>query len=335
MRFLRFPRPGAIVASVTALLVLAACGQDDPSGSDGSAVSTGWEPEGRVTMIVPFDAGGGTDTMGRAIASGLEEVRPGLEVVVENRPGAGGATGYTYVAQREGDPLTLVTVESGVVTGPLVTDVDFDYSDFTSIGQVSEHVSIVAAQAGRFEDLQDAMTQGESSPLVLAMAGGQQSIFSMMATSLEEATSTDFDRVGFDTGSEAIRAVIAGDADLAVVSPEHATEFIRAEDVDGLGVLTDSRIDIGVLTEVPTAKEQGIEAVFAGVRGLSAAPGLSGAEATYWREAFMAWTETDSYDKYIESTESLAMPLDHEAYNRNLADFQQRATKALTQLDGE
>ncbi|MGH3329574.1 MAG: tripartite tricarboxylate transporter substrate binding protein, partial [Streptomycetales bacterium] len=59
-------------------------------------------------MVVPFSPGGGSDIFGRAMAKGIEEVRPGVNVTVENRPSGNGAVGYSYVFAREGDGHYLV-----------------------------------------------------------------------------------------------------------------------------------------------------------------------------------------------------------------------------------
>ena len=93
---------GMVVGAYT--LGLVGCGQAGGGGGGGA----GWEPTQDVVMIVPFEAGGGSDILGRAMAAGMEQVREGVNITVENRPSTTGAVGYSYLLEQQGDPLYLL-----------------------------------------------------------------------------------------------------------------------------------------------------------------------------------------------------------------------------------
>src|SRR5262245_61838978 len=91
-----------------------------------------------VTLVVPIAAGGGMDTIGRALAERLQE-RLKQSVVVENRTGAGGVVGADYVAKAAADGHTLLLLDiSAVLHKWLHRSVPFDVvADFAPIAQVA------------------------------------------------------------------------------------------------------------------------------------------------------------------------------------------------------
>ena len=96
-------RPARVLAAVFATSLLAACGGEE-SGSDGEAAAE--FPTQNVRLIVPYTAGGPTDIAARALAAHMEEELD-QSVVVENLPGASGATAYQQLISAEADGHTL------------------------------------------------------------------------------------------------------------------------------------------------------------------------------------------------------------------------------------
>ena len=101
-------KKGLMAISAAGLAVsLTACAGGSPTPA--ADAEEGWTPEENITMIVPFSVGGGSDMFARAVASGLEEVRPGINVTVENREG-----GYTRVIKagyRASDAAPIAVIE--------------------------------------------------------------------------------------------------------------------------------------------------------------------------------------------------------------------------------
>src|SRR3712207_9220796 len=91
-------------------LGLVGCGGQTGGGGGGA-----WEPTQDVVMIVPFEAGGGSDILGRAMASGVEQGRKGVKITVENRPSTTGAVGDSHLLGPQGDPHYMLA--SGTRSG--------------------------------------------------------------------------------------------------------------------------------------------------------------------------------------------------------------------------
>jgi tripartite-type tricarboxylate transporter receptor subunit TctC len=102
-------------------------------------------PSKPVRMIVPFPAGGATDVLARALSIKLGE-KLGQNVVVENRPGAGGTIGSTAVAQSAADGYTILLATSSTHSIGPATNPKIPYDavvDFTALGQVATSPNIV------------------------------------------------------------------------------------------------------------------------------------------------------------------------------------------------
>lgn len=117
----------------------------------GASAQDGW-PNRAITYVVPFTPGGSTDVIGRVIAQKLTETL-GQPVVVDNRPGAAGAVGATYVAKAKPDGYTLFggTISTHAINASLYKNLPYDpVKDFDPISLVAflPNVLMVSPQLG-------------------------------------------------------------------------------------------------------------------------------------------------------------------------------------------
>src|SRR5229473_516510 len=132
------PRPqqslallGALLASLAMVVVLAA----------GAQAQT--YPNRPITFVVPFAPGGLSDVPGRVLAAEMQE-RIGQSIVVENKPGASGVTGASYVWRTEPDGYTLLVNALADVQNLHYLPVPYDaVTDFALIGQVTDGPPLV------------------------------------------------------------------------------------------------------------------------------------------------------------------------------------------------
>ncbi len=114
-------------------------------------------PEKPVTLVIPYRAGGSTETMARvfSIALGSEL---GQKVIVKTRPGAGGAIGSTEVSKANPDGYTLLfAAATSLLWPPMTQKVEYDLNSFTYVGQITEYQQAIVARAdapfNTFEEL--------------------------------------------------------------------------------------------------------------------------------------------------------------------------------------
>lgn len=191
------------------MLGLAGCGGGG-GGQDqqGDGGSSGWEPSQNVVMIVPFAAGGGSDLFGRSMAPGIEEVRPDVNVNVENRVGGSGAVGYSYLLEQAGDPHFLLASEPAVITLPTSQDTPFEWRDFTPIAQLAEDATLlVTGQNSPYQSLSDVIDAATEDQVTVGISG-VTGLDNIVMTLVEEETGVSFQRVVFESGGELITALL-------------------------------------------------------------------------------------------------------------------------------
>ncbi|MGY1826609.1 MULTISPECIES: tripartite tricarboxylate transporter substrate binding protein [unclassified Blastococcus] len=155
-------RSARVPAALLTAALLTACGGDDPGPGGGEAAGF---PTESIRLLVPYTAGGPTDIAARALAAHMEE-ELGETVVVENLPGASGATAYQQLIQSEADGHTLsMTALPTAVLNYLTNDVGYTREDFTPIGVVTRVPSgIVVPADSPHQDLASLFGAAQSDP---------------------------------------------------------------------------------------------------------------------------------------------------------------------------
>src|SRR5215475_3923684 len=171
-------------------------------------------PDARtITLVVPIAAGGGMDTIGRAIAEKLAE-RLRQPVVVENRVGAGGAVGVDYVAKAAPDGRTLLLMDiSSVLHKWLHRSVPFDVvADFAPIAQVATTPILLFANPSLpSNDVKELIAQSKSNPGKLsAGTPGIGSPHHLAAAMLNVSAGVDITHVPYRGTAPALNDLIGG-----------------------------------------------------------------------------------------------------------------------------
>ncbi|GAA2025257.1 tripartite tricarboxylate transporter substrate binding protein [Pseudokineococcus marinus] len=314
----------AAMAAVTGL-VLTACGEDSGGSTDGGSAAG---PDGPVTMVVPFSAGGGSDLSGRAMASGLEEVTDST-VTVENITGGSGAVGYGQLLASAGDPSTLLASETSLVTLPIIQDVPYTYDQFTPIMKAGEDYNLVIAGGdSEWETCTDMVEAARDESLTAAVSGttGPDAI---AWTLIEQEESVELQRVPFESTAEVTAALLGDQVQVAAASPGEVIGQLESGDVKALCALAPERYEYEELADIPTGGEQGLDVTFAQWRGLVAAPELDEESTRFWVDAAEEWTTTDSYTEYIESNYLQPQTLFGEDFAEYLVQYDADARSAL------
>ena len=292
-----FLRAGGGAFAGVYVLGLAGCGQ---AGGGQAGGGSGFEPTQNVTMIVPFEAGGGSDILGRAMASGIEGVREGVNVTVENRPSGSGAVGYGYLLEQQGDPNFLLASETTAVALPITTEMPWTWEDFTPVAQIAEDATLmIVPQDSEWKSLGDVLDAAQQSRLTVGVAGAT-GLDTIVFSLLEEQADVEFERVVFESGAEIVNAMLGGNIDVASLNPGEVIGQIKSGDVKGIVAFADEQYEGDLFGDVPTAKQEGVDVSFTQYRGAFAPGGIQPEERKYWAEALVAWTDTQDYEKYIQ-----------------------------------
>lgn len=232
-------------------------------------------PNGPIRFVVPFAPGGTTDIMARLIGERLQ-VRLGVPVVAENRPGAGATVGSTTVAQAAPDGQTIVmsNIASHGISPSLYRNVRYDpVKDFAHIAMVTVNPSVMVANP-RFEaqSLQAYIALAKAKPGQVDYAtSGAGSSNHLIGVKLSLATGIELNHIPYRGSGPAMTDVIAGVVGVMFDSLPSAASHIRAGSVNALAVSGSERSP--AFPNVPTFREAGIDIVSYSWFGVSAPAG--------------------------------------------------------------
>jgi tripartite-type tricarboxylate transporter receptor subunit TctC len=214
-------------------------------------------PEKPMRMIVPFPPGGGNDIVGRAVAQRLSEV-VGQQVVVDNRPGAGGVVGVTIAAQSVPDGYTMLLGSVGMLAHNPALKRDLAYSplrDFAPVALLVTSPMIIAVNPGLpVKTVAELIALAKASPGKLNYAsGGTGSSLHMTGELFLRATGTNMLHVPYKGGGPALVDLVGGRVDLIFSTMPPALSLVKSGKLRAVAVTTTRRAP--ALPEVPTVGE--------------------------------------------------------------------------------
>ena len=257
-------------------LTLVACGGSKTPAASGSASSGGsssaetvdFPGNKQVSLIVPYSAGGASDTVARIYASELEQSL-GTSIVVSNVTGASGAIGLEQVRNSNPDGYTIayMPVESTMLKALGFTDLSTD--DFRFIGRAMTIPAAVTVRADApWDTFEDFVNYAKEHPGEIQVGNsGTGSIWHIAAASIEKECGVQFTHVPFDGAAPAVAALLGGNIQAVTVSPSEVKNNVDSGDFKVLCVLGESHSS--VVPDVPTAQELGIDITIQGWGGFA------------------------------------------------------------------
>src|SRR5258707_6683434 len=229
------------------LSAVLACGLAAPPAS------AAW-PEKAITITVGFGAGGTTDVVARVVGEVLSR-QLGQQVIIENKPGAGGAVASTQLMKAAPDGYNLVANASTTMTfDPHATPLAFGVDDFTYIATTGEFPEAYIALPDKgWKALNDALAAGKQGGLNYAST---TSIDRVVSALIAKKSGNQLSAVPTRGGAEAVTQVMGGHVDLAYSSGAYFPQAMAGQ-VKVLAVLSDKRLT--GLPDAPTLLELGYD----------------------------------------------------------------------------
>jgi len=211
-------------------------------------------------IIVPFAPGGGQDVLARVIAPELGRIL-GVNYIIENRAGAGGAVGGGVVARSAPDGTTLLMAASSHTIGPaLDRKAPFDpIKDFTAVAHVGTGAYVFLANArvpAKSVAELIAHAKANAGKLNYSSAGAGSATHLAMAYFTSQA-GIDVVHVPYKSTAEALNSVAAGDTQLLIVPTLGSQGYLANPALRVLAVVSRSRI--ASLPGIPTVDESGLK----------------------------------------------------------------------------
>ncbi|WP_295855494.1 tripartite tricarboxylate transporter substrate binding protein [uncultured Xylophilus sp.] len=216
-------------------------------------------PDRPVRIVVPYSAGGGTDTFARLVGQELGR-QLGQSVVIDNRPGASGLLGGAAVAQAPADGYTLLVDQSSIATNPLLYakppyDVNRDLAP-VGLGATLDNVLLVNPQLPA-RNVTELIALAKSRPGKLNYAStGVGTPQHLAMEVIKDSSGTDIVHVPYKGGNPGIVALAADEVQMFFISVSTAMPFVKSGKVRALASGGTQRSPL--LPEVPTVSESGL-----------------------------------------------------------------------------
>lgn len=269
MKSLKKVLSATLALAMTAALFTGCSGSSSASGgASANSAKTANFPTKQISLIVPYSAGGASDTVARIYAAQLQKVL-GKPVIVTNKTGASGAVGLEYVKNSKPDGYTIayMPVESTMLKALGFTTLSTD--EFKFVGRaMTIPAAITVRSDSKWKTLQEFIDYAKAHPGEIKVGNsGTGSIWQIAAASIEQKTGCKFTHVPFDGAAPAVAALLGKNIDATAVSPSEVKSSVDSGDLRILAVIGDQRSSI--YPNIKTAKEQGVDVSVQGWGGFA------------------------------------------------------------------
>jgi putative tricarboxylic transport membrane protein len=265
------------------------------------AIAQEWKPSRNIDIIVSSGAGGAADREARETQHFLQKL-PGMPpITVTNRQGGGGTIAWLAVAQREGDAHVLGTLNVGILTNQVLGTGKLGYKDFTPLAVlVREYIAVWTRTESSIASTKDLLARLSKDPGSVSFGlsstlGNQNHIVIGMLAKAARVDPKALKIVVYSNGGQGMTAALGGHVDVwagtlggAVTRP--------AGSIRVLGVSAPER-QPGGAAEMPTFREQGVDAIYSAFRGFLAPAGITPAQRAFWDQAFSTIVKSDDWKK--------------------------------------
>jgi tripartite-type tricarboxylate transporter receptor subunit TctC len=243
----------------------------------------------------------------------------GIDVIVQNRPGAGGRVARTLMMRAEGDDhkIAILSAVSAVVDTLIFPDeIDYDYSKYTYFGQIAKEPAVISVgKHTGWTSMDDVISAGRP---VRGAITGVGSVSFVIGVVFGELAAFPASFVSGYVGSvDAMTGTARGDSDMAIYNPSSMLSFFESGDLVPLMVLDTERHPL--LPDVPTSIEVGLPKATAGLdlvtRFIYGPPNVPAPASKYWGEVitktlndpeFTAWAESAKRPLQVAGPEKVA-----------------------------
>ena len=268
-------------------------------------------PSWPIKLVVPFPAGGPSDFFSRILGHGLS-AELGQQVVLENRTGAGGATGVDSVAKSRPDGYTIGLTSGSVLSAvPFMTakfpfDWQKDLTLLTLVARVRE--VLVVHPSVPVNTMQDLVAYAKNNPRKISFGSAGTGTFTHLAVELLKIKAKiDVVHVPYRGAAPAVNDLLGGHIDMIVLDVSVLLPHIRSGAIKGLAVTSATRSD--ALPDVPTTGEAGFKTVLSdNWYGLIAPAGLPAEVESKLRNAAINTLRSAELRKQFDTQDAIPSP---------------------------
>src|ERR1700694_1608821 len=255
--------------------------------------------KGPLEITVLFPAGSSADVTARMLADGMSR-QLGQRVLVVNRPGAGGAIGYKYVAAQKPDGYSLVWNSNSISTTYHSGQLPFDYQAFDAVARVLVESPVIAVRSdSRWKTLNDLIQEAKARPKLITVGhSGIGSHTHISLAALFHAAGVEVNEVPFGA-AQVVPSLLGGHVDALVQLPAALSGPVKQGQVRLLAALIPNRDP--ALPDIPTAREQGFDVSVEAWRGIAVPRGTPRSAVLMLESAVRQTVESAEFQKASEN----------------------------------
>ena len=294
--------------------------------------TAGEYPDKTIEFLSHNTPGGGADLWHRTVALMLNSegiVKPKIQVV--NRQGGAATVAINYLVSKKGDPYIVQTwTTSPLATVLRGTTMVKDPLELTIICNLSEDPNLLVVRAdSKYKTLNELVEDARKNPeqvrFGIGTIGGSEHI---VAHRLEKATGVRFTTTALGTAPVGL---LGGHVEAIVGTLSETREHLKANKFRALASVGEKRTQF--LPDVPTMKEQGINASFTQVRGFWGPPEMPQYAVEFWEKAFAKLIETKAFGDYLKSAEMEPAYLGAEEARKFLVRYDKELAGDIKELE--
>lgn len=289
-------------------------------------------PSKQITMIVPWDAGGGTDALARSLAEQASD-EFGVAVNVVNRSGGSGTVGHNAGASARPDGYTVTMITYELVTFKPLDLLDLGPDAFKAVMQLNEDPAAITVHADSpWQTLDDFITHAKDNPGDITIGNsGPGAVWHLAALKLEEEAEVSFAHIPHNGAKPAVTQLVGKHLDAVAVSPAEVLQYIKSGDLRCLGIMAEERDPN--LPDVPTFNEQGYELVHGTWRGLAVPKDTPDEIVQKLEQGFYNAFQSDSFQTTANNAMLGLKYRDSNAFQQYLQSEAESVTQLLSDLD--
>jgi putative tricarboxylic transport membrane protein len=283
---------------------------DKGAASTPAAATTSKYPEKPLSIIAPSGAGGGWDLTARSIAKVLSDAKiVEKPITVENKPGGGGAVFMAEYATKDvKDDYKLFVSSPPILINNLKKEGNspYGYKDTTPLAQLTKDFGAIAVAANsKYKDLKSLLNDLKADPKKITIAGGSapgsmDHLVAILPAFKFGVDPKKIKYVSYDGGGEALTALLGGNADVIGTDASSLGQYLKAGKIRILAVAAPQRLG-GDFKDVPTMKEQGVDAEFAIWRGIFGPKQMSADAKAYWDATLKKLSASEEWKKSLQA----------------------------------
>lgn len=320
----------ALVSMMALSVVLTGCGAEQTTGEN--------YPKKPMEFIAPGGAGGGWDLTIRTVAKTMKDEKiVSVPMPVTNRPGGGGGVNLAYLQEKKGSDNIVSVYSPPLILINLNGSTEYSYKDTTPLaGLIADYGVFVGAKDSKYKSINEVMDALKKDPKSVKIGGSSSAgsmdhiQFLLMAKAAGVENVKEIDYVSFQESGAS--QVLGGHVDIFSTGLGEVRGLLESGDLVALASTADKRVGTGVVAEIPTCKEQGIDGTFVNWRGIFGPPEMPEYAVNYWQDAAAKMVETDAWkaaretngwdDKYMNGPEfSKFLDDQNEAYKGILEEI--------------